>query len=288
MQIHHPILYFDATGSILKDVKRQKKPFLYSLVMHDSETESIIPLAEFMTTSHLQSNITKYLLSIKNKFDENDILLPKIIVTDFSWALINSVCIIFNNCSLGEYLNWCYEELLGINKLENQKKRMVIPYLCSTHFLKIFIKKSKEITQDENIRQSFLLFFSLILNSVSLKQIENYLINMITLFNSPYIDETVIFSYNYLSKEVAERKIFVNEEDETQDQIARNSYFEYFQEESRLQNKLQYKSNLKKSSPFLRHFDNIVKLTQIDIQKRIELNTKREINNFFVLQYVIY
>ena len=138
MRVHQPILYYDATGSILKDVNRQKKPFLYSLVMHDSENEKIIPFAELMTTSHLQSNITKYLLSIKNKFDENDILLPKIIVTDFSWALINSVCIIFNNCPVGEYLNWCYEKLIGINHFENQKKSMVMPYLCSTHFLKLF------------------------------------------------------------------------------------------------------------------------------------------------------
>jgi hypothetical protein len=65
------IFYFDATGGITKNVKKQKAPFLYSMVVYDGINHNIIPIAEFLTTSHTQTNISKYLISIRSIFDKH-------------------------------------------------------------------------------------------------------------------------------------------------------------------------------------------------------------------------
>ena len=87
------VWFFDATGTIPINIKGQKKPLYYSLVFHDSDTESLIPIAEFVTTSHDTINVTKYLNSIISIFEGNYkiCLFPITIVTDLSWVLINSV-----------------------------------------------------------------------------------------------------------------------------------------------------------------------------------------------------
>ena len=72
-----PILFFDATGNIHKKVSHQNAPFLYSLVFHDTSNHLVIPLAEFITTSHNHISISKYLSFIKNILEHNKIDLPK-------------------------------------------------------------------------------------------------------------------------------------------------------------------------------------------------------------------
>ena len=90
--------------------------------MHDKKNKSIIPFAEFLTTSHLQENVTKYLNSIKNKLEDTSCqnIFPKIIVTDMSWTLINSILRVFNNFTLNEYLNWCFNYIF---KDKHKKKK---------------------------------------------------------------------------------------------------------------------------------------------------------------------
>ena len=61
----YPIWFFDATGSVMKDVD-EKKVFLYSIVMYDEENENIIPISEFVTNDHTQSNIETHLFMTKN------------------------------------------------------------------------------------------------------------------------------------------------------------------------------------------------------------------------------
>ncbi len=64
--------------------------------------------------------------------------LPRIIVSDMSWALINSIMRVFNNCSMLEYLNGCYDFLFNKKSFNN-----IVYYTCSTHFIKNMIRKTK-------------------------------------------------------------------------------------------------------------------------------------------------
>jgi hypothetical protein len=57
----NPVWNFDATGSVIVLISGQKKPLLYSLVMHDTDQHKILPVAEFVTTLHDAENISEYL-----------------------------------------------------------------------------------------------------------------------------------------------------------------------------------------------------------------------------------
>lgn len=112
----NPIWYFDSSGNFITDKNNQSMSLLYSFIMYDPENKLIIPISEFVTTSHTILNISKYLLSIKSIINANtkkdDIQLSKLVVTDFSWALINSVLNIFNNCNTNQYLALCFDYLV--------------------------------------------------------------------------------------------------------------------------------------------------------------------------------
>jgi len=140
----NPIWFFDATGSIHRKVNRQNKPFFYSAVCHDTIKKVIVPVAEFLTTSNSQITIGNYLSEIKLRLSicSKVNVFPKIIVTDFAWALINSVMRVFNDCTMLDYLNWCYKFVFHKEKTEND---MVVYYTCSTHLIKNIIRKSKGI-----------------------------------------------------------------------------------------------------------------------------------------------
>ena len=138
------IWFIDATGSIIKDVVNQKRPYLYSIVMHDKSRKTIVPYAQFLTTSHTAENIGRSFLSIKEKSPENT--FPTITVTDFSTTLMKAVLQIFNMYSVLEYLKWAFGLLIRNPKSERLYFEMkTILILCCTHFLVKFIQKCDEV-----------------------------------------------------------------------------------------------------------------------------------------------
>lgn len=136
------IWFFDATGLIHRQINRQPKPFFYSICSHDTQKEIIVPVAEFVTTSNDQISIGNYLRELKMKLEigTSKNVLPRIIVTDMGWALINAIMQVFNNCDMTGYLEWCSDYLFFDEKTSAE---MTIYYTCSTHFLKNMIRKAK-------------------------------------------------------------------------------------------------------------------------------------------------
>lgn len=201
-------VYFDATRNVHREVRRQKKTFLYSIVMHDTRQKCIILFAEFISTAHDQDNISKYLQIIRLMCETNSINKTNTIITDQSWALINAVMISFNNFHLSNYLNWCF--IILFKKTEDKELINLMSirlYLCSTHFLKNFIKKTKIIACKSYVKKTFIFMVTLIQNAATVKQIENYMINIHNVFNNKYLDPTVIYSLNLLSTEIKNMKL---------------------------------------------------------------------------------
>lgn len=173
----YPVWHFDATGSILKHINGQKKPYLYSLVSHDQEKKIILPIAEFFTTSHNSTSISKYLTSIKkilfdgivgNKLilfsiiDMNSyswilifkpshtgpkaFIIAPFIVVDFSWALINAIIRTFNNCSVAHYIKWSYDVIHNYHDNTDMNHYMSTRViLCQVHILKKMAQKASDI-----------------------------------------------------------------------------------------------------------------------------------------------
>jgi hypothetical protein len=173
------IWYFDATGNVLRDVPNKGKPFLYSLVAHDTKLKKIIPIAEFVTTAHNQDNISSFLFNIGNHFKSNlNSWLPSIVVTDFSYALINSVCSAFNHCDLGQYISNTFEYLKNPQDQTLRDSIQTIMYLCSAHFLKMTIRTAKKIFKKEKthkvIQDVFKFSFSLFQNGTTWASFSSY------------------------------------------------------------------------------------------------------------------
>ncbi len=147
-QMVNPVWYFDATGSIITDILGEKTPLLYSMVCHDTVTETIIPVYEFITTSHSEDNLAKFLGSLRRKFrreipSQKYFSLAPIVVMDFSWASINAVLDAFNLCNIDQYIRWSFDVLFKKGSVTEAVQ--VLVYLCSTHMLKLTADKVKKI-----------------------------------------------------------------------------------------------------------------------------------------------
>ena len=91
------------------------------------------------------------------------------------------------------------------------KTRMV---LCSIHFFKNIIKKVKNLIKiikypqdSSDIKNIFLFSFTLLLNSLSIKQFENILTNIINVMSSPYFNETVLYSFGALNEDIKAKNL---------------------------------------------------------------------------------
>ena len=147
----NPVWYFDCTGYVIRSNEKGQKIYLYSLVIHDRQTQTEIPIGEFLNTAQDQDTIATLLfrinLHIQNNMSEKcPFKCAPIVVTDFSWALLNATHRVFNSCDVLQYLNYCYTAIFDL------KQRAAVTsaikcrtYICSTHMLKIIIKHSKEI-----------------------------------------------------------------------------------------------------------------------------------------------
>ena len=224
---NNPIWYIDATGGIHHKINGQKDILIYRTVSYDEINKKIIPIFDFVTTSHTGQSLTKYMRyavekieqnSQSKKADEKSIILPPIIVMDFSFAIINSTLQSLNSCSLTDYLSYC--DSLIFNPNETLSKRAHV-YLCSTHFLKSMIKKTKKLSVTERIKKIFLYSFTLIQNSLTIEAVTNYLINLYNLLNNPTKDSTVDFSYNLLDTELIHRNLNrINIQDDTLNDVS--------------------------------------------------------------------
>ena len=147
IKLKNPIWHIDATGSIHKKLNQQKAPFLYSTVSHDRVKKQIIPVFEFITTVHTSESIAKHLKYAIERIEQvgtkKPFLIAPIIVMDFSFAIINAVMATINKHTLTEYIQYCFDLLIMDKK--NLKTIKTIVYLCSTHFLKSIIKKTKPL-----------------------------------------------------------------------------------------------------------------------------------------------
>jgi hypothetical protein len=274
----NPIMFLDSTGTISRKVKGQKSPFLYSMVVHDQENKCIIPIIEWVSTATNHVNISKYLTTCKDIFDDNSISYPRLIVTDHSWALINAVLLSFNQCNLQNYLNWSY--IIFVQKIDDlalKRKMKVRIYLCSTHFLKCIIKNSKLIKIEKEIRRAFIYFFTLIQNSTALNQIEIYLINIHNIFMSKDFDMSVQYSLQTLASELKNRKlnnVDIDNERSLPHERERDKNHEKFIEESNIYFVVDFDKKVKENSPWNNYFNILIEQWNEHLENRSILNKK--------------
>ena len=143
------------------------------------------------------------------------------------------------------------------------------------------IKTSKHVPED--VKKTSIFSFTLIQNSTSLEQIQNYLLHTHNLFTNPYADTSFAQSFNYIKQAVKERRLSNLEiSDDTLEEKQRNENFQYFIKESEIFFDIGTKENLIYSSPFAIYFKSKIKEMSLILTTRTRnLSIKNRPNVYY-------
>jgi hypothetical protein len=126
-------------------------------------------------------------------------------VTDQSWALINSVLEIFNNCSVSQYIDWAYE--IFVEKKDKFKLMPINLCICSVHFFKKILKKVKKVKADKVTIDAFLFSFTYLQNSFTIEQFHSNLVDIFICFSQKYLNASSLNAMKSLKKKISELKV---------------------------------------------------------------------------------
>jgi hypothetical protein len=292
VQLKNPIWHIDATGGIINKINGQRKPFLYSIVVHDLDKKLIFPIAEFFSTANDAKSIASYFADIKleflKKIPKNGLFkVAPIIVTDFSWGLINAIMETFNNCTVTIYINWCFEIIFKKSECIILASIMKsIFQLCSVHFLKLIITKARKIKpfkdegKDKKLQNDFIFAFTLLQNSINIDEFSEYFKHIFNIFNLKFITFEHNESCNKMKQQLLDRNLTIikynesfdgsNNNQNKADKIKSHQVMivdDDFQEDS-----------LKNVSPFTAYFDALIKQHEIEINRKHKNKYPKEIN----------
>jgi len=135
IDINDQIAHFDVTGSVIRKPKDIYCKRIMYYVMVIKKGESIIPIAEMITSNHDIPSISILLKRYRQFVEINQRKWPlfKVVVVDWSWALINSLLIEWNRCNIVDYLKRVY---LNVNEGTQIEDTFLIVHTCCAHFMK--------------------------------------------------------------------------------------------------------------------------------------------------------
>ncbi len=227
--------------------------------MRDPSRNVIVSLADFFTSSHTSMMISKYLFTIKALMLKcispamRAKIFPSYIVTDHSFALINSVLATFNNCTLLEYLNYTFH--LIFDKKRAGSTNQIKMHICSVHFLKIIISKVNEEKVSRDTRNFFIFCFTILQNATRIEVFERNLLHIYNVFMQPKLTQSCLVSINIIKSELKNRDMFtkidLNPNQTTEDSQA----FRKFKYVDFTKNSVQ---TIKKQSPFTLYFNRLL------------------------------
>jgi hypothetical protein len=120
--------------------------------------------------------------------------------------------------------------------------------------------------------------FTLIQNSLTLAEINDYLCHFYRIFNSKYLTVSVIFSISYMETKIQTRHIQDSHleliEQRSPDEKTRDQFFEDFLKESNSFFAYEYENKIKESSPFTDYFKDLLKTFEI-----VESNNTSQVPN---------
>jgi hypothetical protein len=285
-----PIAYFDATGNVCKRIENQKIPYFYSLSIYDKEAKSILSIGDFITTCHTTTNVSLFLFQIKFILQKYYAMSkgiykpsfesPPIIVIDQSWVLLNSILSVFNNLNITEFLKISFDCLIN-EDLSRFGEINTLPYHDSVHLMRNFIKNSKKIQhftkESETAARKYSVFcFCLLQTCSTIADFVEVFLNVYNIFNQINKNEKFINSMIFIEHTIENRNI--NPKIRLEESLKDKEHFKIREEieKERPFTKTQLK-NVKKSSPFRKYFDKLLKKKC----RRFDFDNKVARNDFF-------
>ena len=250
-------LHLDATGSVVRKLDRDEKNFLYYALtlQHPIAKISPIPLAEMLTNEQTNVEITHFL----NRwyYDVRRILnrdiCPSQVEVDFSWALLHSICKIFNRQHLEDYLNTCWQ-YIQTSQTEKYWDKSIL-HICSAHLMnRISYKLEHTMKIKKSIKRIFMFLMARLVACTNIGEFEQLFTALCMVCLAKRIYPEI---QQYISK--IEKAIKSKEEDIDED-------FDYIAElDEELTNDMGDSNSYKSKSPFGRYFNGVL----IKCQERI-------------------
>ena len=155
-------IYLDATGNLTKSKYSEKRQFYYALVYRSELSNEIVPLAEFISSSHDVENLTTLLTICSRELKTSTSRSMDLITVDFSFALMNAATLAFNQCNLFNYLQLIHQKFI---KGDLDMLKVTIICSCSVHVIKFFSDKLNIC--DKNTRELFMQTFARLITAES-------------------------------------------------------------------------------------------------------------------------
>jgi hypothetical protein len=184
-------IYIDATGSVVKALPDQKKPYLYLICFKDGQDSSnLLPLSGALLTDHTTASIIYWLLIVRRGIAtvKKRFIRPTYIVIDFSPALLNATLLSINSTNIQSYLRWCFN-VIHKNYTSEQLYSVSCIRFCCSHVMHAFTRSLSKIKMSKNVRRKATMAFAILLNGNEFEQIYKLIECIMCIFGSPDNDD---------------------------------------------------------------------------------------------------
>ena len=132
--VKRDILYFDATGLLTLESKEYKRILHYILcVRHPNRKTPSLPIGHFITSSHSVESIKSFLMTLQEKKELvfGVQAMPRLLLTDYSLALILASLRVFSKETLKQYINRTFRIIKGT--ASDTEANSMLVHICYSH-----------------------------------------------------------------------------------------------------------------------------------------------------------
>ncbi|CAF4236470.1 unnamed protein product, partial [Adineta steineri] len=186
-------IHIDATGSVVKQIPNQRKPYLYLICFKDGKGAcNLLPLAGALLVDHSAASIENWLNIVRrgiSAIKNGRFTRPSCIVIDFSPALLNAALLSINNTSIQSYLQWCFYTIQKKYSMAQLNLISCIRFCCA-HVMNAFGRSLSKLKLKKHVRRKAMQVFSILLNCNEMDQCYDLIGLIIWIFGSNELDTT--------------------------------------------------------------------------------------------------
>lgn len=244
------VVYFDATGTVVRYQSDKKQVLYYCGVVKVSETRRLCPVMEMVSCEHdtesiynLFARFRAFCLGLKSPIPFHTL------VTDFSFANMHAAIRAFNAMYFQEYLKVCYGI---ITSSANVPKKFIVIRICCAHMMKNVCELINTEVTDKSVAGVIKEIFAGVFNITSFDELVRWFTNVNLLLCNPTKNAKSIHALDDLLTITTKDKDVISEIKESEN--LRLNKYDDDEDDIHINQK---DEGLRKSSPFYTHFRKI-------------------------------
>ena len=249
------IIHIDATGSVVaRNTCRSQSPiFLYSTVLGRNS----LPVFDFLSNRHTADWLTQlftHFMGDVKRSNGGKPIVPRHVVTDFSYPLMSAVLSIFNSMNIIQYLHFVHDVIHGKVSADSMSSHSFISICCS-HMIKATAGQLRRRETDPENRKLALVIFAALQRCHDLHTAKSLYRHAYIVFNSQRATNDVLNSCRVLNDIVVRHElggdtVEDDEDEDDEDQIRQESADDVVRKQTN--------RNIKNQSPFTASFGSIL------------------------------